>query len=116
MTEWLSCGQSVSNPPRAPPRCDEPGAGCGQLGYLDVHREALGVDGEVGREACCRDPAQRFGSAFSLNIHLHMLYVDGAYELARRSVRFRRMRPLTALEFDRLLVSIAQRAARSLER
>lgn len=33
---------------------------------------------------------QRFGSALNVNIHFHMLYLDGAYERAAKSVRLPR--------------------------
>jgi len=60
---------------------------------------------------------QRFGSALNLNVHFHMLfldgvYVDGPHELAR----FRWVRAPTTQELNHLAHTIAQRVGRFLER
>jgi len=60
---------------------------------------------------------QRFGSALNLNVHFHMLfldgvYVDGPHELAR----FRWVRAPTTQELTHLAHTIAQRVGRFLER
>ena len=59
---------------------------------------------------------QRFGSALNLNIHFHLLVLDGAYELTAVGPRFRRVAPPTAAELDALLGQIVTRIARHLER
>lgn len=38
---------------------------------------------------------QRFGSALNLNIHLHMLFLDGAYQFGGNKARFHRARRAT---------------------
>ncbi len=60
---------------------------------------------------------QRFGSALNLNIHFHMLFLDGVYvEGADGSVRFRWVRAPTSAELTQLARTIAQRVGRFLER
>ncbi len=59
---------------------------------------------------------QRFGSALNLNIHFHMLCLDGAYTLDHGRPRFRRVPPPTPVELDTLLKLITARIARHLER
>ena len=60
---------------------------------------------------------QRFGSALNLNIHLHMLCLDGVY--APRpdgGLRFRRVKAPEREELAHLVQQIAERVARALER
>lgn len=59
---------------------------------------------------------QRFGSALNLNIHLHMLFLDGAYSFDRARPRFHRAPRPTPAELVRLLHTISTRVARLLER
>jgi len=61
---------------------------------------------------------QRFGGAVNLNIHFHMLFLDGVYiDSANRScTRFRRVRAPRRDELTQLTHIIAQRVARYLER
>jgi hypothetical protein len=60
---------------------------------------------------------QRFGSALNLNIHFHMLYLDGVYaEDAYGKVRFHRIKAPTADELAVLVHRISQRVAKFLER
>ena len=59
---------------------------------------------------------QRFGSALSLNIHLHMLFVDGVYTFDDERPRFRGGCAPTQYELQRLLRTIATRVTRALER
>ncbi len=61
---------------------------------------------------------QRFGSALNLNIHFHMLFLDGVYiEPAHCSqVRFRRIKAPNRDELIRLTHTIAHRIGRYLER
>ena len=58
---------------------------------------------------------QRFGSALNLNIHFHLLVLDGVYELTATGPRFRRVPPPTPVELDELLGTIVTRIARQLE-
>ena len=60
---------------------------------------------------------QRFGSALNLNIHLHMLCLDGVY--APRpdgGLRFARVKAPAREELEHLVQQIAERVGRALER
>jgi hypothetical protein len=60
---------------------------------------------------------QRFGSALNLNIHFHMLFLDGVYVgEAASSARFRWVKEPTSDELTQLTHTIAHRLARYLER
>ncbi len=60
---------------------------------------------------------QRFGSALNLNIHFHMLFLDGVYvESHDGKLRFRQISRPTTGELHELLHRIAHRVARYLER
>ena len=59
---------------------------------------------------------QRFGSALNLNIHFHMLVLDGAYLSDTREPAFRRIAPPSAAELQALVERLARRVGRSLER
>ena len=61
---------------------------------------------------------QRFGSALNLNIHFHMLFLDGVYIDPRHGnlVRFRRVKAPTGDELTKLTHTIAHRVGRYLER
>ena len=61
---------------------------------------------------------QRFGSALNLNIHFHMLFLDGAYvERPDGSLRFCWVKAPTSAEFTRLTQkTLALRIGRHLER
>ena len=61
---------------------------------------------------------QRFGSALNLNIHFHMLFLDGVYigGSSGHPVRFRWVKAPTRNELTQLTHTIAQRIARYLER
>jgi hypothetical protein len=60
---------------------------------------------------------QRFGSALNLNIHFHMLFLDGVYiDRPDGSARFRWVKALTPPELTQLAHSIARRVGRLLER
>ena len=59
---------------------------------------------------------QRFGSALNLNIHFHMLFLDGVYVgKAGSSARFRRVKAPSSAELTQLTHTIAHRLARYLE-
>lgn len=59
---------------------------------------------------------QRFGSALNLNIHLHMLVLDGAYTFSHDRAQFHRARPPSDTEVKRLLDSLIPRITRTLVR
>jgi len=60
---------------------------------------------------------QRFGSALNLNIHFHMLFLDGVYaQDTSGRYYFRRTGPPTAEQLHVLLHVISERVARFLER
>ena len=60
---------------------------------------------------------QRFGSALNLNIHFHMLFLDGVYTGgSSQPICFRRTRAPNGAELRRLTHPIAQRVGRYLER
>jgi ribosomal protein S27E len=59
---------------------------------------------------------QRFGSALNLNVHFHMLFLDGAYLLGTSPPVFRRIGAPSAAELAALLARIAERIGRALER
>ena len=60
---------------------------------------------------------QRFGSALNLNIHFHMLFLDGVYvDGAGSAAQFRWVKAPTNVELTQLTHTIAHRVARYLER
>lgn len=59
---------------------------------------------------------QRFGSALNLNIHFHMLALDGAYLAGTEPPVFRRIASPSAAELQALVERIAERIGRALER
>jgi len=60
---------------------------------------------------------QRFGSALNLNIHFHMLFLDGTYaDGANGSSWFRWVNRPTSAELTQLAHTTAQRVGRCLER
>ncbi len=60
---------------------------------------------------------QRFGGALNLNIHLHMLFLDGVYvERPDGAVRFRSLRAPTSAELTHLAHIIAHRVGRFVQR
>ena len=60
---------------------------------------------------------QRFGGALNLNIHFHMLFLDGAYidPIHGKRVRFRRVKAPTKDDLTQLTNTIARRIGRYLE-
>jgi hypothetical protein len=59
---------------------------------------------------------QRFGSALNLNIHLHMLFLDGAYTFSNRGTTFHRAHRPSNAELAQLLDTLSRRIVRVLER
>jgi hypothetical protein len=61
---------------------------------------------------------QRFGSALNLNVHFHILFLDGVYvdSATGSSLRFRWVKAPTSAELTHLTHTIARRIGRFLER
>jgi hypothetical protein len=59
---------------------------------------------------------QRFGSALNLNIHLHMLILDGVYTMEQNGPRFHRVGAPDPQTLERLLNRLVQRIVRRLTR
>lgn len=59
---------------------------------------------------------QRFGSALNLNVHLHMLFLDGAYTFSGTRPAFHRARRPVGEELNDLLDTLSRRIVRVLER
>jgi putative transposase len=59
---------------------------------------------------------QRFGSALNLNIHFHLLVLDGAYLVGTERPVFRRIESPRLEELQALVERLAERVGRALER
>ena len=59
---------------------------------------------------------QRFGSALNLNIHFHMLFLDGVYVTTGERLIFRRVPPPTVVALENLVYVISKRVGGALER
>jgi Putative transposase len=59
---------------------------------------------------------QRFGSALNLNIHFHILALDGVYVTTGEGLSFRRVPPPTVAALAKLVRVISERVGRALER
>ena len=59
---------------------------------------------------------QRFGSALNLNIHFHVLFLDGVYVTTGKRLTFRRVPPPTLAALEALVRVISERVGRALER
>ena len=59
---------------------------------------------------------QRFGGSLNLNIHFHIIYLDGVYTFDQEKTRFHFISPPTQLELDNLLKTIAQRTLKLLKK
>jgi hypothetical protein len=87
---------------------------------------AVGVDAVCSHQAGLTRKAgatgavtliQRFGSALNLNIHCHILFLDGVYFCRNnRPLRFQRVRAPDKSELEDLVQLISQRVGRCLER
>ena len=80
-----------------------------------VKRRA-GIRAGVAAETGVVTFIQRFDSALNLNIHLHMLFVDGVYTFDDERPRLHRGCAPAQPELQRLLRAIATRVTRALER
>jgi hypothetical protein len=59
---------------------------------------------------------QRFGSALNLNIHLHMISLDGVYTISKSGkAKFHRVNTPNQTELQTLLNRVIQRVVRRLE-
>ena len=79
-----------------------------------IHRAGLKLkDGATGAVTLI----QRFGSALNLNIHFHILFLDGVYVYRdNRPPRFQRVKAPDKSELEDLVQLISQRVGRCLER
>ena len=59
---------------------------------------------------------QRFGGSLNLNIHFHMMCLDGVYTFHEGKTHFHSITPPTQDEIDSLLLSIAHKVVRHLEK
>ena len=60
---------------------------------------------------------QRFGSALNLNLHFHVLFIDGVFSpKSNGELRFHRVNAPTSKELNALVATISERVARYLER
>ena len=60
---------------------------------------------------------QRFGSALNLNLHFHVLFIDGVFSPKNNgNLRFHRVNAPTSKELNALVATISERVARYLER
>ena len=59
---------------------------------------------------------QRFGGSLNLNIHFHIMYLNGVYTFEQEKPHFHFISPPTQLELDNLLKTIAQRIVKLLEK
>jgi hypothetical protein len=83
------------------------------LGFLRRRARRDSVpDGRSGAVAI----VQRFGGALNLNVHLHALVLDGVFVLDEGVVQFHPMRRLTREDVAGVVVLIAHRVTRLLER
>lgn len=100
---------------------------CGRLehGFLRVRCESCHAEHLVKKAGHSHKTArtgavtliQRFGSALNLNIHFHMLFLDGVYvDRPNGSARFRWIKTPTSVELTQLAYTIAHRVGRYLER
>jgi hypothetical protein len=79
-----------------------------------IHKVGLPLeDGATGAVTLI----QRFGSALNLNIHFHILFLDGVYVYRdNRPPRFQRVKAPDKAELEELVQLISQRVGRCLER
>jgi len=85
-----------------------------------VHRVIAGwLADQAGVDHATVTLIQRFGSALNLNVHFHMLWLDGVYENVeqpQRKPRLRRARAPTSAQLTQLAEKIAHRVCRHLTR
>ena len=59
---------------------------------------------------------QRFGGSLNLNIHFHILYLDGVWTFKQREANFHFITSLSQLELNNLLKTIIQRTLKLLKK
>ncbi len=79
-----------------------------------IHRAGLSVGS--GAQTGMVTLIQRFGSALNLNVHLHLLVLDGVYTFERARPRFHRTSAPASTELERLLDTLIRRITRTLVR
>jgi hypothetical protein len=79
-----------------------------------IHRAGLRVG--CGAKTGMVTLIQRFGSALNLNVHLHLLALDGAHSFERERQRFHRTPAPSQAELERLLRTLIRRITRTLLR
>ncbi len=75
-----------------------------------------GLSRSAGAETGIVTFIQRFGSALNLNVHLHMLVLDGAYTFTHDRARFHHAPAPSDAELVRLLDTLIRRITRTLVR
>ncbi len=82
--------------------------------HMSIHKAGYRLkDGATGAVTFI----QRFGSALNLNIHFHILFLDGVYVCRdNRPPRFQRLKAPAKSELEELVQLISQRVGRCLER
>jgi hypothetical protein len=88
--------------------------GCRALSTFVIRHSGLTV--ACGSRTGAVTLIQRFGSALNLNVHLHMLVLDGAYTFAGSRPTFHRARRPASEELNTLLDTLSRRIVRLLER
>ena len=59
---------------------------------------------------------QRFGGSLNLNIHFHIMYLDGVFSFKQKKACFHSITPPSQSELESLLKTIAQRTVKLLEK
>ena len=59
---------------------------------------------------------QHFGGSLNLNIHFHMMYLDGVWTFEQKKAKFHFLTPPSLSELNNLLKTIAQRTIKLLEK
>ncbi|MBK7963565.1 MAG: transposase [Bdellovibrionales bacterium] len=79
---------------------------------------AIRTDLPLSAEAPARRSAKDHGGACNVNVHLHQLLIDGAYELNADKIakEFHKTAPPTVPELEGLVKTIAHRVAKYLEK
>ncbi len=79
-----------------------------------IHR--AGLTRQSGARSGIVTLIQRFGSALNLNVHLHMIALDGAFTFDEDATRFHEAKAPSSDDMQRLLDRIIHRTVRQLER
>ncbi len=79
-----------------------------------IHR--AGLTRQSGARSGIITLIQRFGSALNLNIHLHMIVLDGAYTFDDGATRFHSVKAPSSANLRALLNRIIRRTVNQLER